>query len=208
MRRAGELSASGDLLAFVSGEVGPRADLYIAHLPSGRVRKVTNQADWPRWPGDGRVIFISNRDGQADLWQLAVDPGDGSARGEPVKVTSALNATTFALSPDGTRILAVKEESTSHLWAFPLSARKVTDLRSGSQLTSGNARDDRGRWSGDGQHIFFQSRRRGSFDIWRLSLSGAASERLTTADGSELRPRPSSRGDWIALDVEPTIYLS
>jgi Tol biopolymer transport system component len=199
--RAGELSPSAEYLVFLSTEVGPRADLYIAHLASGRIRKVTNQADWPHWSRDGRqIFFISSRDGQPDLWQFTVNLADGSALGEPRKLTSALGATTFAVSPDGTQILAVKEQSTSHLWSYSRSDT-TSDPSAGTQLTSGNVRDDRGRWSSDGRGIFFQSSRRGSLDIWRMSEVGTTPVRLTAGEGSEHRPRPSPQGDWIAVDV-------
>jgi Tol biopolymer transport system component len=104
-----------------------------------------------------------------------------------------LGATTFALAPDGRQILAVKEKTTSHLWSFPLSLPAVTELESGIQLTSGDVRDQRGRWSADGSSIFFESVRRGSLDIWRVNVTGDNLVRLTTAAGSELRPRPSPR---------------
>jgi TolB protein len=77
----------------------------------------------------------------------------------------------------------------------------VTDLKAGVQLTSGNVRDRRGRWSADGRSIFFESARRGSFDIWRVDATGGNLVRLTTAAGSELRPRPSPQGDWVAFDM-------
>ena len=199
--RAGEVSPSGEYLVFLSSEVGPRADLYVAHVATGRPRKITNQADWPHWSRDGRhILFISSRDGQPDLWQVAIDPADGSPLGEPRKLTSALAVTTFAMSPDGTQILAVKEQSTSHLWSYRLP-EPGADPASGLQLTSGNVRDDRGRWSADGSSIFFQSRRRGSLDIWRIDGTAAQPVRLTSREGSELRPRPSRQGDWVAVDV-------
>jgi hypothetical protein len=46
---------------------------------------------------------------------LTIDPADGSPVGDARKLTSALGATAFALAPDGKQILAVKEQSTSHL---------------------------------------------------------------------------------------------
>ncbi len=62
-------------------------------------------------------------------------------------------------------------------------------------------RDRRGRWSADGRSIYFESVRRGSLDIWRLNVPGDRPERLTTGEGSELRPRPSPKGDWVTLDI-------
>jgi eukaryotic-like serine/threonine-protein kinase len=199
--RAGELSPSGGFLAYLSGLVGPRAVLYVKDLSSGQVTEVANRADWPHWSADGRrIIFISARDGQPDLWELEINPRNGSAVGTPHRLTSALGATTFTMAPDSRQVLAVKEQSTNHLWSVPLSAAPVPDLGRSTQLTSGDVRDRRARWSPDGTSVFFESERRGSADIWRLDAGGGVS-RLTTASGAEARPRPSPQGDWIALDV-------
>jgi Tol biopolymer transport system component len=198
--RAGELAPSGELLVFLSGETGPRASMHVKHLASGRVTQVANRADVPHWSAEGsRIVFISNRDGQSDLWELAINAKDGSAAGEPRRLTSALGATNFALSPDGRQILAVKEQSTSHLWSLPLMS-PGPDLRAGIGMTSGEVRDRRSRWSGDGRSLFFESDRRGSVDIWRLETGGALA-RLTTDAGAELRPRPSRQGEWVAYDA-------
>jgi eukaryotic-like serine/threonine-protein kinase len=199
--RAGELSPSGQFLVYLSGQVGPRAMLFVKDLSSGHVTELVNQADWPHWSADGRrIIFISDRDGQPDLWDVEINPRNGTAARRPRRLTAALGATTFALSPDGRQALAVKEEGTSHVWSLPLSTAPVTDLARSTQLTSGQVRDRRSRWSPDGKSVFFESTRRGSGDIWRLDLGGGLT-RLTAASGTELRPRPSPQGDWIALDV-------
>jgi Tol biopolymer transport system component len=178
--------------------------MHVKHLASGRVTQVANRADVPHWSADGtRIVFISSRDGQPDLWELAINVRDGSAAGEPRRLTSALGATNFALSPDGHQILAVKEQSASHLWNVPLTSPGPSDLRAGTEMTSGEVRDRRSRWSDDGRSVFFESDRRGSVDIWRLDIGGAIA-RLTTDAGAELRPRPSRQGEWLAYDVVDT----
>jgi len=114
--RAGELSPSGGFLAFVSALASTRAVLYVKNLASGRVMEVANRADSPHWSADGQhIFFISDRDGQPDLWELGISPRDGSAGGKPRRLTSGLGATTFALAPDGRQALVVREESRNHL---------------------------------------------------------------------------------------------
>jgi serine/threonine protein kinase len=77
--RSGELSPSGDMLLYKTGEMGARGALQILHLVSQRVVRVFDQADRPRWSADGRrVIFISGQDGTPDLWQIEIDPATGN----------------------------------------------------------------------------------------------------------------------------------
>ena len=50
--RSGELSPSGELLLYKTGEMGARGALQILHLASRRVVHVFDQVDGPRWSAD------------------------------------------------------------------------------------------------------------------------------------------------------------
>ena len=200
--RSGELSPSGELLLYKTGEMGARGALQILHLASRRVVHVFDQVDRPRWSADGRrVIFISGQDGTPDLWQIEIDPATGNPAGEPERLTSGLAVTSFAIAPGDQQILAVTQKSHGNLWTFPGSAERVTDLAAGERWTTGQFLDTRGRWLPDGGGVVFQSNRRGSLDIWALASPTGQLSRLTSGAGAEHRPRVAPDGQWIAFDV-------
>jgi len=198
--RDGVLSPSGTLLAYVGAEIGPIPPLYVLDLTTGTVQRLTDRADRPHWPSDDRLLFLSSRDGQEDLWEMRVEPKTGVKRSEPVRLTSGLDASAFTVSADGRRMLAVKEKSTTTIWSFPTKVARVDSVAIGSPLTTGDVRDNRPRWSSDEKDIFFESTRKGSLDVWKMQASGGVPSRLTTGGGVEHRPRPSPDGQWVAFD--------
>jgi Tol biopolymer transport system component len=200
--RAGELSPSGELLVYQTGEMGARGALLVLQIASGHVTRVLEQADMPSWSADGtRILFISAKDGTPDLWQVEVDPASGARAGDPERLTSGLAVSDFAVAPAGRQILAVTEKGHGNLWSFPATSDPITSMASGEQWTAGQFVDMRGRFLPDGRGVLFQSNRRGSLDIWTLASPGAAPARLTTGAGTEHRPRISPDGEWIAFDL-------
>jgi Tol biopolymer transport system component len=200
--RDGVLSPSGELLAYVGQQIGPRPPLYVLHLASGVEHELTDRVDAPHWESDDRLLFISARDGLSDVWQIAVDRRTGARAGEPSRLTSGLDATDFAVSSDGRQILAVKEKSTSTLWTFPTSLPRVDSVAAGASLTTGSFRDARPRWSADGHDVFFESNRRGSLDIWKVVVADGTLRRLSSGVNPETRPRPSPDGKALAFDED------
>ena len=198
--RAGALSPSGALLAHVGTQTGPRALLYVLDLGSGRSTTLSDRADAPHWRDDSHIIFLSARDGLPDLWEVDVNPRSGIKEAEPVRITSGLDATAFAVSGDGRSMLAVKEKSTSTIWTFPSAPKRIDQLSQGTPVTTGDFRDGRPRWSADDREVFLESNRRGSVNIWKAGAAGGAPVRLTTGVGLEMRPRPSTDGRWVAFD--------
>ena len=200
--RAGTLSPSGRLLAFVGALMGPRPSLFVLNLSSGRLTELADRADAPEWRDDGHLLFLSARDGLTDLWEIAVDPESGTGTSEPVRITSGLEATAFAVSRGGREMLAVKEKSSSTLWVFPTEAPRIDSLEQGNSLTSGPYRDERPRWSADGREVFFESNRRGSVNVWKVAVEGGEPTRITSGVGLESRPRPSPDGQWLTFDKD------
>ena len=200
--RAGALSPSGRLLAFVGSLMGPRPHLYVLDLASGRAVELADRADAPHWRDDRHLMFVSARDGLPDIWEVAVDPQSGAKAGEPQRVTSGLDVTAFAMSRDGRQILAVKEKSSSSIVTFPTASAQIDSLSQGTPITTGDFRDERPRWSADGHEIFFESNRRGSVNVWRVATSGGVPVRLTSGVGIESRPRPSPDKQWVTFDKD------
>lgn len=200
--RSGELSPSGELLAFLSYEHDPTASLYVGDLKSGTFDLLERGASKPHWgPQGDRIYFVSSRDGRLDLWVVDVDPRTGARAGKARRLTAALGLREFALSANGRSLLAVKAKSQSRLWTFPTKAEPLTDLSAGKPLTSGGFTDSGPRLTPDEKAVVFSSNRRGSNDIWKLTLGETHPVRLTTGTGDRLIPRVSPDGRWIAFDI-------
>jgi len=210
---AGQISPSGKFLLFTSAETRMRSRLFLVDLHSKSVQLISPQVSHPIWsPNEDCFYYISNKEGQADLWMQALDERSDVTSSEPQRLTSAMNIEKFTISPDGKSILASKRRSHSTLWSFPLSLDRIQSLDVGTQLTSTQEFQDISPWYSKQMNlIFFNSNRRGSMDIWTLSPDKKDLSRLTSTPGYEHRPKPSHSGSWVAYGA-PTergsgIYL-
>ena len=183
--RAGQLSPSSRLLAFVGSSSQPGAPLFVLDLLTEEVTTLAGFGDVPRWQGDERLIYVSVREGSADLWEIGVNPRTGGAVGEPTRVTSGLNVTAFSVSSDGRRILALQETTTSNLWVFSTGSDRIDRLSLGTPLTTGAFLDERPRWSSDGRDVCFTSNRPGSGKLWTIASAGETPTQLTSTAGFE-----------------------
>jgi dipeptidyl aminopeptidase/acylaminoacyl peptidase len=103
-----QVSPDGKSVVFVSRATDLAAnrglnDLWLIGTDGAGLRRLTSHAAAdvnPRWAPDGKTIyFLSTRSGSSQIWQIAVDGG------EPSQVTTLpLDAGSFRVSPDGTRI--------------------------------------------------------------------------------------------------------
>lgn len=201
--RSGQLSPSGRLLAFVGFSTGLKAYVSVLDLLLGKVTVLENPSDAPHWESDDRLLFLSAREGLSDLWEISVNPRTGSLTGEPTRVTSGLNATQFAVSDAGRRIVAVKQASSS-LWVFPTAPDRIDRLSLGTPLTIGSFHDERPRWSNDGREVCFTSNRGGRIQVWRIPSAGGTPTLLPAGAGLGDCPRPSPDGQWLEFDSEGT----
>jgi TolB protein len=111
-------------------------------------RRLTNEpaADTtPVWSPDGRfLLFVSERDGNANLYLIEVDSGATH------QVTNDLaNEISPAWSPDGRTIaFVVQTETTADIYTFsaPAGATTIIDRARWSQITDTPARENYPVW--------------------------------------------------------------
>ena len=67
------------------------------------------------------------------------------------------------------------------------------------RLTDWKGLDDGPEYAPDGQHIYFNSARSGTMQIWRMKPDGSDPERVTSDESNNWFPHLSPDGRWIAF---------
>lgn len=148
-------SPDGTKIAFQSSA----RDLWVMNADGSGAVQLTSgppHASWPAWSPDGsRLVYAvgEHTTSGADLYTIGVD-GTNRVR---LTATNGPDETQARFSPDGTRIAFARNYSTLSpdfdIWVMN------ADGTGASQLTSGEARDERPAWSPDGTMITFSSTR-------------------------------------------------
>jgi Tol biopolymer transport system component len=190
----------GKRLAFVSERDG-NMELYTIRLDGKGLRRLTHEHaldDHPAWSPDGkRIAFVSTRQpsrtpGQA--WNAVFvmrDDGTNVHRLTPADVADY----SPAWSPRGDRIAVASGSGVAggtdlYVMAANGSGRKLV-VKDGGWPT----------FSGDGNSLYFHSRRKGHWGIWRVGLDGTGLERITPEDIDAHTPRASADGRWLVAAV-------
>ncbi len=176
-------------------------DLYTLPIAGGEARRVTQGMAFdsqPTYAPDGESIaFISDRDGNLNLWVMPLDGG------EPRKLTEGNPITEFASpewSPDGGHLLVSR--TTWGKGTFELVAYQV-DGGSGIQVTEGDGHNALGAvYSQDGRYLYYAARQGGfeydaDFPMWQIArrdLRTGHEDVLTQDLGSGIRPVLSPDG--------------
>jgi tricorn protease len=176
----------------VGSEQDDDVDVWVMPAEGGEPIQLTTAPGydaWPAWSPDGRAIFfVSDRSGDRNVWKLEIDPRTGSARGDPVQITSYTDATvlhprvidggariTFALVRNMTAVHAASTET-------PRDGRVV-------------ARGGFPQLSPDGRTIYYTGEGVSPRGIFAVSVEGGPPRRLTstTPGGPFSRPFSLSR---------------
>lgn len=174
-KRVGDIhfSPDGERVAFVVSERFPNdkrnSDVWIYNLKTKTLRQYTTAAkndNSPRWSPDGKTLaFLSNRDGDTQIYLLSLDGGEAGRLTE-----SGTAIQSFDWSPDGKRIVyladepktdeekkiiqqtgeatIVDREKPARLWLFDTTAKKAR------QMTSGRWKISEFDWSPASDKIF------------------------------------------------------
>jgi Tol biopolymer transport system component len=148
----------------------------------------------PVWlPQGRRLLFVSNRDGGRDVYQVALS-SSGKPEAPPDRLTTGLNAATISLTPDGRRLAYSAFAQTANVWSVPIPKGAAVSASTARAVTTGNEIIESIDVSSDGKWLAFDSDRNGNQDIFRMPLAGGEQEQLTSDPADDFQPRWSHDG--------------
>src|SRR3954452_645321 len=140
-------------------------------------------------PAAGKVAFVSERDGEPEVYVMA---DDGGAQID-VTTDPAAPDVAPAWSPDGTRIVYQRGFGPdADLWVID------ADGSSGHAIVAVDGADTAPSWSPDGRHIAFISDRAGEDHLYVTGADGDGTQRIDTGTTDPSDPAWSPDGRSIA----------
>ena len=190
-------------------------DLYVMPIGGGRATRITTGAVFdmqPRWSPDGsRIAFISDRDGNNNLWTVKPDGTD------PKQVSKESNreVNSPAWAPDGQYVFVRKHFvdtrslGAGEMWLYHVSGGtglQVTD-RNGWQKDAGEP-----AISPDGKYLYYskdvtggtqfeynKNPYAGIYAVLRRDLNSGEERTITGGGGGAITPAPSPDGKQLAF---------
>ena len=175
----GDWSGDGSRVVFAVRD-GPARGLWVRNPDGVNEVRLTDTPDHSAvWsPRSDEVAFISERDGNAEVYVMEAD-GTGQTR------ITETEAAEYDLdwSPNGKRLLFISErDGNAEVYVLEAEGKEQT------RLTRNSARDAQPRWSPNGKRIVFVSYLDGDGEIFVMEDDGGDQVRLTNNDHEDTDP--------------------
>jgi Tol biopolymer transport system component len=180
------------VLSAAEAELSP-AQIWILSLPSGEVRRVTNDLNTylgASVTADGSALVTVQTDRVPNVW---VAPAGDATRARQITTGSGKFDGYYGLSwaPDGRVVYASMAGGGWDIWVMNADGTGQRQLTAGARSNYGPS------VSSDGRHVVFVSNRAGgAFNVWRMDADGGNPLRLTSGRGENF-PHVTPDGRWV-----------
>lgn len=184
---------SGRLL--LTRQLRGRDDLFVLHLPEGRVERLTDHASKDSHgvpsPDGRRVVFSSERQGWWKIWCMNAD---GTAVEQVTRPRSGADYHP-CWSPDGQRLAYVSgSQGNGDILTCTPDGEDLVNL------TKHPGRDNFPAWAPGGEGLAFASDRAGSWSLYLMRADGTDVRRLET-EGEAIEPAWFPSGGRLAYQA-------
>ncbi|MFK7913705.1 MAG: amidohydrolase family protein [Pseudomonadales bacterium] len=189
-------------------------DLYLLPVNGGEALPLTRGMaidSQPRFSPDGqRIVFVSDRSGQDNLWLIDIDGGNLQRLS---KGSRRLEFASPSWAPDGSHVIASRSSwglRTFELWGYHVEGGAGVRIAKAKPTkdTPSHQRDNRlgAVYSGDGRYLYYALKKGGfsynlQFPQWQIArrdLRDDSETLLTAVPGSAFRPQLSPDGRQLA----------
>lgn len=189
-----EWMPDGRGVVFIALRPRQRNQIYFLAVPSGDLRRVTNDAN-----GYGNYGLGITADGKtlvADVWELqgrlwTTDTNGDTSTAVLLPTGSTIVASGLTDLPDGRIIFSSRNELYFDLWMMESGASEA------KPLMSDPAYDLEPVSAPDGSFVVFTSDRAGGSHLFRMNPDGSDLRQLTTGESFDNNPDVSPDGNWI-----------
>ncbi|MBK7704508.1 MAG: PD40 domain-containing protein [Acidobacteria bacterium] len=188
-------TAKGDGILIVGREKGRFFQLWRMSLPSGELRRITNDLNIYRHislSADGKNLIAEQQTFYSHLWVAPADDPENQRQLTTGNLNRDGNAG-MAWAPDGSIIFASRVTGDIDLWSV-----RPSDGLSQQLTRNAGSNNVNPAVSSDGQYIFFESNRSGKRHIWRIGIKGENPTQITFSEKEEeFYPTISADGSWL-----------